>query len=84
VGRLAVQTGSWIVYEVENGVYKLSTPSLPFVNKERRKPIDLYLKAQGRFAKMTEEEKARFVAAIDENWNSAANSLKIGRLFSSR
>jgi pyruvate ferredoxin oxidoreductase beta subunit len=84
VGRLAVQTGSWIVYEVENGVYKLSTPSLPFVNKERRKPIELYLKIQGRFAKMTEDEKVRFMAAIEENWNSAANYLKMGQLFSSR
>jgi pyruvate ferredoxin oxidoreductase beta subunit len=82
VGRLAVQTGSWILYEVENGIYRLSTPSLPFVNKERRKPIDLYLKSQGRFAKMTEEEKARFVAAIDESWNSVADRMKTGRLFS--
>jgi len=82
VGRLAVQTGSWILYEVENGVYKLSAPSLPFVNKERRKPIDLYLKPQGRFAKMTDEERARFIAAIDENWSLAASNMKTGRLFS--
>ncbi|HVP22891.1 MAG TPA: 3-methyl-2-oxobutanoate dehydrogenase subunit beta [Conexivisphaerales archaeon] len=84
VGRLAVQTGSWILYEVENGVYKLSTPSLPFVNKERRKPIDLYLKSQGRFSKMTEEGKAKFVEAIDENWSSVAERMKAGRLFSLR
>jgi pyruvate ferredoxin oxidoreductase beta subunit len=82
VGRLAVQTGSWILYEVENGVYRLSTPSLPYVNRERRKPIDLYLKSQGRFAKMTEDEKARFVAAIDGSWISVSNNLKMGRIFS--
>jgi pyruvate ferredoxin oxidoreductase beta subunit len=82
VGRLAVQTGCWILYEVENGVYRLSTPSLPFVNRERRKPIDLYLKLQGRFAKMTDDERARFMASIDENWNAVANNMKVGRLFS--
>jgi pyruvate ferredoxin oxidoreductase beta subunit len=84
VGRLAVQTGSWIVYEVEDGVYRLSTPSLPFVNKDRRKPIELYLRAQGRFAKMTEDERGRFMAAIEENWTAVANNQKTGRIFSSR
>ncbi len=84
MGRLAVQTGSWILYEVENGVYRLSTPSLPFVNKERRKPIEMYLKPQGRFAKMTDDERTRFIAAIDEGWSTAANNLKTGRLFSPR
>ena len=84
VGKLAVQTGCWILYEVENGVYKLSTPSLPFANRERRKPIELYLKLQGRFAKMTDEEKAKFQAAIEEGWISAANNAKAGRLFSLR
>jgi pyruvate ferredoxin oxidoreductase beta subunit len=80
VGRLAIQTGSWITYEVENGVFKLSTPSLPYANKERRKPVDLYLKSQGRFAKITEEERSMFAAAVEDSWRTVANFAKMGKL----
>jgi pyruvate ferredoxin oxidoreductase beta subunit len=84
VGRLAVQTGSWITFEVENGVFKLSNPSLPFVNKGRRRSLDLYLKAQGRFARMTPEEKAKFEGAIEENWTMVENYIKISKVYTPR
>jgi pyruvate ferredoxin oxidoreductase beta subunit len=84
VGRLAVQTGSWILYEVENGVFRLSPPSLPFVNKERRKPIDLYLKVQGRFSRMADEDKSKFATTVDEGWQTISNYQKLGRLFPAR
>jgi pyruvate ferredoxin oxidoreductase beta subunit len=43
MGRLAVQTGIFPLYEIENGQYKLN------VNLPRLKPITEYTKLQGRF-----------------------------------
>jgi pyruvate ferredoxin oxidoreductase beta subunit len=43
IGRLAVETGIFPLYEVENGVYKMSL-ELP-----KLKPVTDYMKLQGRF-----------------------------------
>ena len=48
IGRLAVQTGIFPLYEVENGRYKLS------VNPPHLKPVQDYLKLQGRFRHLSE------------------------------
>jgi pyruvate ferredoxin oxidoreductase beta subunit len=48
VGRLAVQTGVFPMYEVINGKYKMS------VKPNQLKPIQEYLKMQGRFRHLTE------------------------------
>ena len=49
IGRLAVETGIFPLYEVENGQYKLS-----FDFPELR-PVTDYLKLQGRFRHLSEE-----------------------------
>ncbi len=49
LGRLAVQTGIFPLYEVENGKYKLN------VDREL-KPVAEYLKMQGRFRHLSDEE----------------------------
>lgn len=51
MGRLAVETGMFSLYEVENGKYKLS-PDSP----RKLRPIKDYLKAQGRFRHLTEDQ----------------------------
>lgn len=48
IGRLAVETGVFPLYEVVNGRYRLS------YDKELR-PVQEYLKPQGRFRHLTEE-----------------------------
>jgi pyruvate ferredoxin oxidoreductase beta subunit len=53
VGRLAVETGVFPLYEVENGTYKLSM-DLP-----KLRPIRDYMSAQGRFRHLPEEEVDR-------------------------
>ena len=60
IARLAVQTGVWINYEVENGDFRVTTP-VP-----RRKPVREYLKLQGRFRHLTEEEIAEIQRMVDE------------------
>ena len=49
IGRLAVQTGIFPLYEVEDDKYKLS------LNLPKLKPITEYLKLQGRFRHLSEE-----------------------------
>jgi len=77
MGRLAVQTGMWILYEVENGEFKLSGPSRPLLKKELRKPVEEYVRAQGRFRGMTDEDVRRLQDWVDETWE------RVRRLFSS-
>jgi pyruvate ferredoxin oxidoreductase beta subunit len=59
VGRLAVQTGMFPLYEVENGKYKLN------YNPESLKPINEYIKAQGRFRHLSEAEIARIQERVN-------------------
>ncbi|RJP74510.1 MAG: pyruvate ferredoxin oxidoreductase [Candidatus Abyssobacteria bacterium SURF_17] len=65
--KLGVDTCMWPLYEVENGVYKLSM-------KPREKlPIEEWLKGQGRFNHMFKPDNAdmikKFQEHVDEKWN---------------
>ena len=68
IGRLAVQTGFWILYEVENGILKLSKPSSRYLDPSKRKPIEDYLKAQKRFSQMTQQEIDVYKTYINDMW----------------
>ena len=60
VSRLAVQTGIWVNYEIENGKFKVTTP-VP-----KRKPVEEYLKLQGRFKHLTDEEIKEIQRIVDK------------------
>jgi len=73
VGKLAVETGYWILWE---GYYKegkirisLSPPSRPYRTPAKRKPIEEFLKYQGRFKGFTETSIKRVKEWIDYQWN---------------
>ncbi|MFB2623348.1 MULTISPECIES: pyruvate synthase subunit PorB [Methanothermobacter] len=59
LGRLAVETGSWILYEIEDGDFRVTYRPVP------RKPVEEYLKAQKRFRHLTEEQKAKIQEYVD-------------------
>ncbi|MBN1857464.1 MAG: pyruvate synthase subunit beta [Dehalococcoidia bacterium] len=64
LGKLAVETNVFPLYEVENGVYKMNmTPAKP-------KPVSDYLKPQGRFRHLKPEEIEHIQATIDWNWKA--------------
>jgi pyruvate ferredoxin oxidoreductase beta subunit len=63
VGRLAVQTGMFPLYEVENGRYKLN------YNPETLKPVADYLKTQGRFRHLTENDIQRIQERVNKEWS---------------
>ncbi len=52
IARLAVQTAYFPLFEYENGKYRINMPS----TKKEPKPIEEFLKYQGRFKYMTKED----------------------------
>ena len=68
IGRLAVQTGMWVLFEIENGKFKLNPPSNGLVDKAKRKPVREYLKLQGRFRNLTESDIEKIQRMVDEDW----------------
>lgn len=61
IGRLAVETGVFPLYEVENGRYKMS-----FEPPEKR-PVEEYLKPQGRFRHLTPEMIETIQEKVDKD-----------------
>jgi pyruvate ferredoxin oxidoreductase beta subunit len=68
IGRLAVETCTMVLYEVENGVLQLTGKSLSIARSGRKRPVEEYLKLQGRFKKMTPDQVEAFQRQVDERW----------------
>lgn len=62
IARLAVDTCMFPLYEVENGKYRITRK---VVNK---KPVVEYLKMQGRFSYLGEEEIKQIQEYVDREW----------------
>jgi len=60
LGRLAVETGSWMLYEVVNGEFKLT------YKPQVRKPIKEYLSAQKRFKHLQDKEVETIQEYVDQ------------------
>ena len=63
LGRLAVETGAFPLYEVENGRYKMS------LKLEKLRPIAEYMKTQRRFRHLSEETIAQIEQRTGEEYN---------------
>jgi pyruvate ferredoxin oxidoreductase beta subunit len=68
MGRLAVLTGLWVLYEIEQGKFKLNAPSDRLIDKTKRKPVKDYFALQGRFRNMSEEDIEKTQKWLDEDW----------------
>ena len=62
IGRLAVETGIFPLYEVENGKYNIN-----FV-PEKLRPVEDYLKPQGRFRHLTPEMIEKIQNRVNKEW----------------
>jgi len=62
-GKLAVRTGVFPLYEVENGQYKITYSPEPL------KPVTEYIKGQGRFRHLKDAEIATIQERITAEWN---------------
>ncbi|WP_048148053.1 thiamine pyrophosphate-dependent enzyme [Methanolacinia paynteri] len=66
VGKLAVQSGMWVLYERENG--KISLTGASKAAAKKRIPVEDYLKAQGRFKTASKEEISELQQAVENNF----------------
>jgi 2-oxoisovalerate ferredoxin oxidoreductase beta subunit len=62
LGRLATDTGVFPLYEVENGVYRINRPAGTL------KPVEEYLRPQGRFGHFTDEDVRALQESVRVNW----------------
>ncbi len=67
IGKLAVQTGLFDLYEIEDGRFQLTGASKKLMGKER-KPVTDYFTTQGRFKSLDKDLVARVQAQIDAKW----------------
>jgi len=71
LGRMAVETGFFPLYEVENGKYRL-TIDYP----EKRRPMADYLKLQGRFRHLDPADIAKVQALVDKEFRKLMHKVK--------
>jgi pyruvate/2-oxoacid:ferredoxin oxidoreductase beta subunit len=66
ISKLAVDTGFWPLFEVENGVWRIT------IRPKERKPIIEWIKSQGRFSHLLKEENKEFLERVqkevDDYW----------------
>ena len=78
VGRLAIETGAWALFEIENGRFQLTGPSASLISKKKRKPIENFLKIQERYKLMTDDDIRVFKDWIDDSWKKYAELQNLG------
>ncbi len=68
MSKLAVETGAWVLYEVINGELKFTGYSKRILEGKERKPIEEWLKMQGRFRHLKPEDIEKIKQQLDEKW----------------
>lgn len=76
IGRLAVQTGFWPLYEIIEGKFILSKDSRRFLDASKRKPIEEYFNSQKRFRKISKAEIENHKRYINDLWNEIEQRLE--------
>ena len=70
IGKLATETNFWPLYEIEDGKYTINNaPKSP-------KPIEEFLKTQGRFKHLFKEKNAEVIKEIQEKVNENFEKLQ--------
>jgi pyruvate ferredoxin oxidoreductase beta subunit len=69
MGRLAVETGAWALYEYENDIMTFNGKSKLILEKKiERKPIEEWIKYQGRFSHLFKPKKdSKRIKALEEH-----------------
>lgn len=69
VAKLATETNFWPLYEIENGKYKITWKT------EKPKPIEEFLKTQGRFKHLFSEKNKGVIEEMQKQANAEMNRL---------
>lgn len=68
VAKLAVQTCYWPLIEYENGKLNVSPECMHCLDKSTRRPLLDFIKTQGRFKKISQEEYKKLEDYVDNMW----------------
>jgi pyruvate ferredoxin oxidoreductase beta subunit len=69
IGRLAVETGIWPLFNIQNGKFSLSPTSERLIKSSKRKTVRPYLKAQGRFRHLSDADIDDIQHSVSSIWN---------------
>jgi len=69
IGRLAVETGIVVLFEIENGKFRFTGRSKTMAEKGSKLPVINYMERQGRFRKMSIEQLRQVQRWVDVRWN---------------
>ncbi len=69
-------TGAWPPLEVERGRLRLTGPSAKLLDPKSRVPLREYLKLQGRFAHLSEDDVRALQEAVDRAWRRLSAALE--------
>jgi pyruvate ferredoxin oxidoreductase beta subunit len=69
IGRLAVETGIVVLFEIENGKFRFTGRSKTIAERGNKLPVVNYVERQGRFRKMSEEQLRQIQKWVDVRWN---------------
>jgi len=70
VGWLSVETGAVVLYEIEDGVFRLTDRSKTLAKHKRLAPLREYLTYQGRFNGISEEVIEELQSRVTRRWES--------------
>jgi pyruvate ferredoxin oxidoreductase beta subunit len=68
LARLAVETGAWVLYENENGHMRFTGLSKKILEGKERKPIEDWIRMQGRFRHLNENDMKKIKEMLDADW----------------
>ena len=71
LAKMAVDTGAFILSEIEDGVFRLTGRSLSLAQTGKRRPIEEFIRPQGRFGRASEEDVAALQQWVDRRWEKA-------------
>jgi len=68
IGKLAVETGWVILYEVEDGILRFTSESEVIARRGKLKPLREFIAEQGRFKNITEEQTKELQSWVNARW----------------
>ena len=69
MARLAIETGVFVLFELENGKFRFTGRSKSLAEKGNRLPLVNYLERQDRFKKMSADQLSLLQKFVDNKWN---------------
>ena len=73
IGELAVQTGLVVLYEIERGVFRLTSASESIARRGNLRPLREYFMEQGRFRSITQQQIDELQDWVNVRWKRYLN-----------